>query len=107
MLTLTRALAIAFVALAVLLSACTTPIQERDSFSGLGVVQSIQETQRTSSPTNAVGAAGKGGLETVWQVNIRSDDGINRAFTVTERPTYRPGDPVRVDNGAVFPMAAK
>ncbi len=50
---------------------------------------------------SAVGS--KVGAETVWVVNIRFEDGIDRAVTVRERPSYRPGDRVRVDNGAVFP----
>jgi len=50
--------------------------------------------------------AGKAGAETVWVVNIRFEDGIDRAVTVSERPSFRPRDKVRVDNGAVFPLAA-
>jgi len=38
---------------------------------------------------------------TVWDVSIRFDDGINRVVRVRERPNYRPGDKVRVVNGAV------
>jgi len=45
--------------------------------------------------------------ETVWAVSIRFDDGIDRAVTVSQRPNYRPGDKVRVDNGVVRPLAAK
>lgn len=133
------------VLLALLLSACAAPIQTRDTFSGLGVVQSIQETQQTSTTANVVGAVGgalvggalgslvgggtgqtiatsvgavggamagsaianKHGAETVWNVNVLCDDGISRAFTVTQRPTFRPGDRVRVDNGQVLPVSAK
>jgi outer membrane lipoprotein SlyB len=51
--------------------------------------------------------ASKAAAETVWVVNIRFDDGINRTVTVSQRPNYRPGDKVRVDNGAVFPLTAK
>jgi len=54
---------------------------------------------------SAVGS--KAGAETVWVVNIRFEDGIDRAVTVRDRPSYRPGDRVRVDNGAVFPAAAR
>jgi outer membrane lipoprotein SlyB len=54
---------------------------------------------------NAV--AGKAAAELVWVVNIRFDDGIDRAVTVSQRPNYRPGDKVRVENNAVFPLAAK
>ena len=38
---------------------------------------------------------------TVWDVSIRFDDGINRVVRVREMPNYRPGDKVRVVNGAV------
>ena len=51
--------------------------------------------------------AGKASAELVWLVNIRFDDGIDRTVTVSQRPSFRPGDRVRVDNGAVFPLAAK
>ena len=51
--------------------------------------------------------AGKASAELAWLVNIRFDDGIDRTVTVSQRPSFRPGDRVRVDNGAVFPLAAK
>jgi len=51
--------------------------------------------------------ASKHAAETVWMVNIRFDDGIDRAVTVSQRPNYRPGERVRVDNGLVSPLAAK
>jgi len=51
--------------------------------------------------------ADKHAAGTVWAVSIRFDDGIDRAVTVSQRPNYRPGDKVRVDNGVVSPLAAK
>lgn len=51
--------------------------------------------------------AGKAAAETVWVVNIRFDDGIDRTVTVSQRPNYRPGDKVRVENGAVFPVSSR
>jgi outer membrane lipoprotein SlyB len=48
---------------------------------------------------SAIGA--KAGEKTVWSVSVRFDDGIDRAITVSERPDYRPGDKVRVDNGLI------
>jgi hypothetical protein len=48
---------------------------------------------------SAIGA--KAGGKTVWSVSVRFDDGIDRAITVSERPDYRPGDKVRVDNGLI------
>jgi outer membrane lipoprotein SlyB len=144
MLTMTRLLTILVAACAVLLSACAS-VAQTEGINGRGVVQSIQETQRTSTTSNVVGSvggaliggalgslvgggtgqtiattvgavggavagssvAGKAGAETVWVVNIRFEDGIDRAVTVSQRPNYRPGDKVRVENGAVFPLAAK
>ena len=42
--------------------------------------------------------------DTVWDVSIRFDDGINRMVRVREMPNYRPGDKVRVVNGVVSPF---
>ena len=135
----TRLLVVLLAIGAALLSACAS-VAETQGISGRGVVQSIQETQRTSTAASVVGTvggavvggllgstigggtgrtiattvgavggamagsavAGKAGAETVWVVDIRFDDGINRAVTVSQRPNYRPGDRVLVDNGAVF-----
>lgn len=140
----TRFLTVLLAASTLLLAACQS-VAVTEPPSGPGVVQSIQETQQTSTAANAVGAIGgavvggllgstigggtgqsiaiavgsiggsmagsavasKAGAETVWVVNIRFDDGIDRAVTVSQRPNYRPGDRVRVDNGAVLPLAAK
>ena len=140
----TRFLALLLAACAALLSGCAS-VAETQGISGHGVVQSIQETQQTSTAGNAVGTiggavlggllgstigggtgqtiattvgavggamagsavAGKAAAETVWVVNIRFDDGIDRAVTVTQRPNYRPGDKVRVEGGTIFPLAAK
>jgi outer membrane lipoprotein SlyB len=142
--TMIRSLAWLLSAFALLLSACQS-VAVSEGPSGPGVVQSIQETQRTSTTANVVGTIGgavvggllgstigggtgqtiataagsiggsmagsavasKAGAETVWVVNIRFEDGIDRAVTVSQRPNYRPGDKVRVDNGGVFPLAAK
>lgn len=140
----TRFLTVLLAACAVLLSACES-VAVTEVPSGRGVVQSIQETQRTSTASNVVGTvggaviggllgstigggtgqtiattvgavggamagsavAGKAGAETVWVVNIRFEDGIDRAVTVSQRPNYRPGDRVNVEGGAVFPLAAR
>ena len=141
---LTRMLAAALAASVYLLAGCAS-VAETQPIGGRGVVQSIQETQRTSTGANAVGTiggavvggllgstigggtgqtiattvgamggamagsavAGKAGAETVWVVNIRFEDGIDRAVTVAQRPNYRPGERVRVEGGSVFPLAAK
>lgn len=140
----TRLLTVLLAVSAVLLVACQS-VAVTEPPSGRGVVQSIQETQQSSTTANVVGAIGgavvggllgstigggtgqtiatavgsiggsmagsavasKAAAEMVWVVNIRFDDGIDRAVTVSQRPNYRPGDRVRVENGAVFPLAAK
>jgi outer membrane lipoprotein SlyB len=45
--------------------------------------------------------ANRAGRETVWDVRVRFDDGIDRVVRVRERPDYRPGDRVRVSEDAV------
>lgn len=78
------------------------------SLIGGGTGQTIATTVGAVGGAMAGSAvAGKAGAETVWVVNIRFEDGIDRAVTVSQRPSYRPGDKVRVENGAVFPLAAK
>src|SRR5512137_2169351 len=78
------------------------------SLIGGGTGQTIATTVGAVGGAMAGSAvAGKAGAETVWVVNIRFEDGIDREVTVSQRPGYRPGDKVRLDNGAVFPLAAK
>jgi outer membrane lipoprotein SlyB len=48
--------------------------------------------------------AAKGSAQTVWRVSVRFEDGIDRGFTVTQQPNYRPGDRVLVSNGAISPL---
>jgi outer membrane lipoprotein SlyB len=45
--------------------------------------------------------ANHAGAETVWDVTVRFDDGIDRTIRVNERPNVRPGDRVSVSGGAV------
>jgi outer membrane lipoprotein SlyB len=138
---MSRVLAFFLAASLALLSACsTTPTQERSSFSGQGVVQSIRETQRTPTGTSVAGTVGgalvggalgslvgggtgqtmattvgavggamagnaiadRHGAETIWVIDVLCNDGFRRDFTTTQRPTFRSGDKVRIDNGAVF-----
>lgn len=141
---LARLLLIMAAASAALLAGCQS-VAVTEPTSGRGVVQSIQETKRTSTPGNVVGTiggavvggllgstigggtgqtiatsvgamggamagsaiAGNAAAELVWVVNIRFDDGIDRAVTVSQRPTFRPGDRVQVEGGAVLPLPAK
>lgn len=39
----------------------------------------------------------------VWDITIRFDDGIDRTLRVSQLPSVRPGQRVRVYNGAVLP----
>ncbi len=48
-------------------------------------------------------AAAKASANLVWRVSVRFEDGIDRSFTVEQRPDYRPGDRVRVSNGVISP----
>ena len=45
--------------------------------------------------------AAKVGEVIVWVVAIRFEDGIDRSITVDQRPIYRPGDKVRVEQGVI------
>jgi outer membrane lipoprotein SlyB len=45
--------------------------------------------------------ANRAGAETVWDVTVRFEDGIDRTIRVRERPAFRPGDRVNVSNGVV------
>ena len=45
--------------------------------------------------------ASKASARTVWHVSVRFVDGIDRSFTVDQRPDYRPGDRVSVANGVI------
>lgn len=45
--------------------------------------------------------ASKASGNTVWDVVVRFEDGIDRTVRVTERPAYRPGDRVTVSNGII------
>jgi outer membrane lipoprotein SlyB len=75
------------------------------SLIGGGTGQTIATTVGAVGGAMAGSAiADKQGAELVWDVNIRFDDGINRTVTVTQPPNFRPGDKVRVDNGAVSPQ---
>jgi len=78
------------------------------SLVGGGTGQTIATTVGAVGGSVAGSSVGsKAGAETVWIVNIRFDDGINRAVTVTQRPDYRPGDKVRVQNGVVVPLGPR
>jgi outer membrane lipoprotein SlyB len=49
-------------------------------------------------------AGANAGAVTAWDVSVRFDDGIDRVIRVYQTPTVRPGNRVRVQNGAITPM---
>jgi outer membrane lipoprotein SlyB len=58
-----------------------------------------------SAVTGTLGAAAAGwlGTRTRWQVMVRSDDGIDRAFALDEMPAFRTGAKVRIEAGRLVP----
>jgi outer membrane lipoprotein SlyB len=60
-----------------------------------GTVGSVGGAMAGSAIANHAGA------ETVWDITVRFDDGIDRTIRVRERPAVRPGDRVNVSNGVV------
>ena len=44
------------------------------------------------------------GAVTAWDVSVRFDDGIDRVVRMYQQPGVRPGQKVRVINGAVVPL---
>ncbi len=48
--------------------------------------------------------AARASATSVWIVQIRFEDGIDRTVHVKELPAYRPGQRVRVDSGVIHPV---
>jgi outer membrane lipoprotein SlyB len=72
---------------------------------GAGTGQIIASTVGGVGGSMAGGAiANRAGAETVWDITVRFDDGIDRTVRVSEKPTVRPGDRVSVANGTVTPQ---
>jgi len=71
---------------------------------GAGTGQIIASTVGGVGGSMAGGAiANRAGAETVWDITVRFDDGIDRTVRVSEKPTVRAGDRVSVVNGTVTP----
>lgn len=69
---------------------------------GGGTGQTIATTVGAVGGGMAGSAIGSKATEqTVWDVVVRFEDGIDRTIRVTERPTFRPGDRVAVSNGII------
>jgi len=72
---------------------------------GAGTGQIIASTVGGVGGSMAGGAiANRAGAETVWDITVRFDDGIDRTVRVSEKPTVRAGDRVSVVNGTVTPQ---
>lgn len=123
---ITRAIA-AILALALSLgglSGCASA-PRAPAINGTGVVLAITEHEAADATSGMVGgtgqviaattgsvigsvaggsAASKASAKLVWQVSIRFEDGIDRSFSVDQRPNYRPGDRVAVSNGTISPL---
>jgi outer membrane lipoprotein SlyB len=57
----------------------------------------------TAGGVAANSAVSNHGASTVWDVSIRFEDGIDRVVRTNQPPPFRPGDRVRVINGAIMP----
>lgn len=57
----------------------------------------------TAGGVAANSAVSNHGSTTVWDVSIRFEDGIDRVVRTAQPPAFRPGDRVRVINGAIMP----
>jgi outer membrane lipoprotein SlyB len=68
---------------------------------GGGTGQVIATTVGATAGSVAGANMAQRSAATVWDVSIRFDDGINRVVRVRDMPNFRPGDKVRVVNGAV------
>jgi outer membrane lipoprotein SlyB len=75
------------------------------SYIGGGVGRTVAMTAAGVGGSMAGSAVGsKAGANTVYDVTIRFDDGIDRTIRVREVPQGRPGDRVRVTNNAISPL---
>lgn len=84
----------------------TSPSPTTTSQTSYGVVQAIDQMQRQDVGVGLVGAAAAGGMtgtptDKVYRVTVRMDDGSSQMVVLDSAPSYKIGDRVRYNNGAV------
>lgn len=87
-------------------SSMTGPSTTTTSQTTYGVVQAIDQMQRQDVGVGLVGAAAAGGstgtpTDKVYRVTVRMDDGSSQMVVLDSAPSYKIGDRVRYNNGAV------
>lgn len=83
-----------------------SPSTTTTSQTSYGVVQAIDQMQRQDVGVGLVGAAAAGGTtgtptDKVYRVTVRMDDGGSQMVVLDSAPSYKIGDRVRYNNGAV------
>jgi outer membrane lipoprotein SlyB len=73
------------------------------SLFGGGRGRAVMTGVGAAAGTVAGAAAAQQGAPLVWDIVIRFEDGIDRTLRVYQLPQVRPGQRVRVFNGAVLP----
>jgi outer membrane lipoprotein SlyB len=73
------------------------------SLFGGGRGRTVMTGVGAAAGTVAGAAASQQAAPLVWDIVIRFEDGIDRTLRVTQAPQVRPGQRVRVFNGAVLP----
>ena len=72
-----------------------------------GMVQAIEPMPRQDLGVGVVGAAAAGGItgspDVLYRITVRMDDGSNQTTVVDALPSYKVGDRVRYNNGAISP----
>lgn len=83
-----------------------TSAQSSSMATAYGSVQAIDQMQRQDISAGTMGAAAAGGgigapTDKVYRVTVRLDDGSTQMVVLDSMPSYKIGDRVRYNNGAV------